>query len=62
VIDVNPAAQRRLGISEKQALGRNLESVLAQADAALRFESAPVRSAGREAGQLVLLDPPRKSS
>jgi len=62
VIDVNPAAQRRLGISEKQALGRNLESVLAQADAALRFESAPVRSAGREAGQLVLLDPPRKAS
>ena len=62
VIDVNPAAERRLGISEKQALGRNLESVLAQADAALRFESAPVRSAGREAGQLVLLDPPRKSA
>jgi PAS domain-containing protein len=62
VIDVNPAAQRRLGVSEKHALGRNLESVLAQADAALRFESVPVRSAGREAGQLVLLDPPRKGS
>jgi PAS domain-containing protein len=62
VIDVNPAAQRRLGVAEKHALGRNLESVLAQADAALRFECVPVRSAGREAGQLVLLDPPRKRS
>ena len=62
VIDVNPAAQRRLGMTEAQALGRNLESVLARADAALRFECAPVRSAGREAGQLVLLDPPRKNA
>ena len=62
VIDVNPAAERRLGLSEAQALGRNLESVLANADAALRFESVPVGSAGREAGQLVLLDPPRKSA
>ena len=61
VIDVNPAAQRRLGVSEAQALGRNFESVMAHADTALRFESVPVRSAGREAGQLVLLDPPRKS-
>lgn len=62
VIDVNPAAERRLGISEAQALGRNLDSVLANADAALRFESVPVRSTGREAGQLVLLDLPRKRS
>lgn len=60
VIDVNPAAQRRLGISEAHALGRNLESVMAGADSALRIESVPVRSAGREAGHLVLLDPPRK--
>ena len=62
VIDVNPVAQRRLGVTEAQAAGRNFESVLATADSALRFESVPVRSAGREAGQLVLLDPPRKSS
>jgi PAS domain-containing protein len=62
VIDVNPAAQRRLGVSEKQALGRNFESVLAHADSALSFQSVPLRSAGREAGQLVLLDPPRKGS
>ncbi len=61
VIDVNPAAERRLGISEVQALGRNLESVVASADAALRIESVPVRAAGREAGHLVLLDPPRKN-
>jgi len=61
VIDVNPAAQRRLGISEAHALGRNLESVVASADAALQIESVPVTSGGREAGHLVLLDPPRKS-
>ncbi len=61
VIDVNPAAQRRLGISEAHALGRNLEAVVASADAALSIESVPVTSAGREAGHLVLLDPPRKS-
>jgi hypothetical protein len=34
---------------------------VAQADAATSFQSVPLRSAGREAGQLVLLDPPRKS-
>jgi PAS domain-containing protein len=62
VIDVNPAAERRLGIPEARALGRTLEAVVASADAALRIESVPVRSAGREAGQLVLLDPPRKTS
>ena len=61
VIDVNPAAERRLGISEAHALGRNLEAVMASADAALSIESVPVTSAGREAGHLVLLDPPRKS-
>jgi PAS domain-containing protein len=60
VIDVNPAAQQRLGIAEARALGRDLEAVLSRADAALRVESVPIRSAGREAGQLVLLDPPRK--
>jgi PAS domain-containing protein len=61
VIDVNPAAQRRLGIAEARALGRDLEAVLAGADAALRTENFPVRTGGREAGTLVLLDPPRKS-
>jgi PAS domain-containing protein len=61
VIDVNPAAQRRLGIPEAHALGRNLEAVVASADAALSIESVPVTSGGREAGHLVLLDPPRKS-
>jgi PAS domain-containing protein len=60
VIDVNPAAQQRLGIAEARALGRDLDAVLARADAALRVESVPVRTGGREAGQLVLLDPPRK--
>jgi PAS domain-containing protein len=61
VLDVNAAAQRRLGIPEARALGRNVESVLAHTDAALTAEIVPVRSGGREAGQLVLLDPPRKS-
>jgi PAS domain-containing protein len=62
VIDVNPAAQARLGIVEARALGRDLDAVLASADAALRMESVPVRAGGREAGQLVLLDPPAKKS
>jgi PAS domain-containing protein len=61
VIDVNPAAERRLGISEARALGRDVEAVLASADSALRSENVPIRAGGREAGTLVLLDPPRKS-
>jgi PAS domain-containing protein len=61
VIDVNPAAEQRLGIPEARALGRDLDAVLARAEPGLRSESVPVRSGGREAGQLVLLDPPRKS-
>ena len=37
-----------------------LRSIAAE-NAALSIESVPVTSAGREAGHLVLLDPPRKS-
>jgi PAS domain-containing protein len=61
VIDLNPAAEQRLGISEARALGRTLDAVLAAAADDLRAEVSPIRSGGREAGQLVLIDPPEKT-
>jgi PAS domain-containing protein len=62
VIDVNPAAERRLGISEAQAVGRSLDAILAGAGNDVQAEIAPVFSNQREAGQLVLIDPPAKSA
>ena len=61
VVDLNPAAEQRLGISEARALGRTLDAVLAAAADDLRAEISPIRAGGREAGQLVLIDPPDKS-
>jgi len=60
VVDVNPVAERRLGMAASAALGRNFEAVLFAADADLRFEISTVMAAGAEAGQIVLLDPPAK--
>jgi PAS domain-containing protein len=60
VVDVNPVAERRLGVSASEAVGRNFDAVINAADADLRFEVTPVMSAGTEAGQIVLLDPPDK--
>jgi len=60
VVDVNPVAERRLGLSASEAVGRNFDAVIDAADADLRFEVTPVMSAGTEAGQIVLLDPPGK--
>jgi PAS domain-containing protein len=60
VVDLNPAAEQRLGISEAKALGRALDAVLASAADDLRAEVSPIRAGGREAGQLVLIDPPAK--
>jgi PAS domain-containing protein len=60
VVDVNPVAERRLGVSASEAVGRNFDAVIDTADADLRFEVTPVMSAGTEAGQIVLLDPPHK--
>lgn len=60
VIDVNPAAERRLRVSQERAEGRTLDAVLSEAEGHVRAEVVPVFSRHREAGQLVLIDPPRK--
>jgi hypothetical protein len=60
VVDVNRVAEQRLGMSASAAIGRNFDAVIEAADADLRFEITPAIAAGAEAGQIVLLDPPRK--
>jgi len=60
VLQLNPAAECRLGISEANALGRSLDAVLAQAAEPPEWETTPVRCGSREIGQIVLLDPPAK--
>jgi len=60
VVDVNRVAERRLGVLASKAIGRNVEAVIDAANAGVRFEVTPVLSAGSEAGQIVLLDPPDK--
>ena len=60
VLDVNPVAERRLGVAASEAVGRNFDAVIDAADADLRFDVTPVMSAGSEVGQIVLLDPPKK--
>lgn len=57
VIDLNPAAQLRLGIDEAAAVGRNLDAVLADTDDDFQADVAPISARGREVGQLVLIDP-----
>lgn len=61
VIDVNPAAERRLGISEATAMGRTLDAILTESGDDVQAEIAPILSSEREAGQLVLIDPPHKA-
>jgi len=60
VVDVNPVAERRLGLSARQAVGRNFDAVANAADTELRYEITPVMSAGSEVGHIVQLDPPGK--
>jgi PAS domain-containing protein len=60
VVQLNPAAERRLGIAEAHALGRSLDAVLAEADQPLEWDTTPVHCGSREIGQIVLLDPPAK--
>jgi PAS domain-containing protein len=60
VLDVNPVAERRLGVPASEAVGRNFDAVIDAADADIRFEITPVMSAGSEVGQVVLLDRPEK--
>jgi PAS domain-containing protein len=62
VVDLNPAAERRLGISEEKAIGRTLEAVLSDVGAGVEADYTPILSGDSEAGQLVLLDPPEKDS
>jgi len=61
VVDLNPAAERRLGMSEEKAIGRTLEAVLTDVGEVVEAEYTPILSGDSEAGQLVLLDPPSKS-
>ena len=60
VIDLNPAAERRLGLAEEQAVGRNLDAILAESEHEVQAEIASIFSRDHEAGQLVVLDPPAK--
>jgi len=60
VVDVNPAAERHLGQSLKDALGRTLDAVLDERGETVLIEVTPIFSGGRESGQLVLIDPPSK--
>jgi PAS domain-containing protein len=60
VIDVNPAAERRLCVSQACAVGRTLDAILSEAESHVRAEVVPIFSQDREEGQLVLIDPPAK--
>jgi PAS domain-containing protein len=60
VIDVNAAAERRLCVSQACAVGRTLDAILSEAESHVRAEVVPILSRDREAGQLVLIDPPGK--
>lgn len=61
VVDVNPAAERHLGLSEASAVGRALDAILSEATADVNAEISTIFSNDREAGQLVLIDPPDKT-
>jgi PAS domain-containing protein len=58
VIDVNPAAERRLGMLRRDALGRALEAVLAFAPPGTPVETTGVEVRGREVARFALLDLP----
>jgi PAS domain-containing protein len=61
VISMNPAAERHVGMPEARAIGRSVDAVLSEASEDVHAEVSPVRSGEREAGQLVLIDPPGKA-
>jgi len=58
VVSLNPAAEQVLEAPAERAIGRGLDAVLRDAPEPLLFESSPLRVLDREAGQIVLLDPP----
>jgi PAS domain-containing protein len=57
VVDINRVAEHRLGVTGTLAIGRNFDAVIDAAGDGIDFEVTPVKSAGAEAGQIVLLDP-----
>lgn len=59
VIAVNPEAEHRLGIPTREAIGRTLEAVLDRTESDLHPNIWPLRSHGRDSGQLVLLESKR---
>jgi PAS domain-containing protein len=59
VIAVNPEAERWLGISTREAMGRSLDAVLDQAENDVHPNISLLRSHGRNSGQLVLLESKR---
>jgi PAS domain-containing protein len=60
VIEANPPALARLGLGSADALWRSLDAVVASAREPVEIEVWPIVAGGREAAQLVLLDPLRK--
>lgn len=60
VIEANPAARGRLGLADHRTLWRGVDEVLAEASDTPEIETWPLVSDGREAAQLVVLDPPSK--
>ena len=60
ILAINPAAEQRLAISSREALGRALDAVLDQCEDPPRIDLTPIRANGQQNGQLVLLDLPPK--
>jgi PAS domain-containing protein len=60
VVEINRVATQRLGIVATAAIGRNFDAVIDAAGGGIDYEVTPVMSAGSEAGQIVLLDPPNQ--
>jgi hypothetical protein len=61
VIDVNPEARARIGLTVDRTLWRRIEDVLREIPGQSEPEVWPLVARGRETGQLVLLDPPGKT-
>jgi PAS domain S-box-containing protein len=57
VIDMNPAAERRLGLLRIGAAGRTLEAVLSHTPVPVRFETAPVEGRRGVVARFVVLEP-----
>jgi PAS domain-containing protein len=62
VIEINPAAQLRLGFARSDSLGRGLDAILEDAPDPPDFERWPLVAAGREAGCIHLIVPKKRAS